>query len=833
MDDPARQDTPEEATDSPRLTRALRLTRAGIWWEAVARAFWPALTLALLLLAALSMGLVEALPAAMRVYAGGVAGLILLVALIWGVVRFRRPAHGAAERRLDATLPGMPLSAYRDRPALGEGGTLWQAHRAQMAARLEAARPVRPDAELRRRDPFALRLVGLTALAMALLFGSSVQLGQGLAALAPPRDEITGQEPQATGPGWEAWARPPAYTRKPTIYLNDLAEGRSLELPEGSIINLRLYGDDGAVSQNIGPEIPLDDERSREYRVERDGTLTIDDRVFGITVRPDDAPEIAIGAAAERRADGRLMQPFSARDDFGIAAGRAEISLDLDRVDRSYGLALEPEPREVVLIKLPITRNRAEISGQLTADLKKHAWANLPVKIRLHAEDGIGQTAQSETLSMELPGRRFFDPLAAALIELRRDILWSRENAPRAGQLMRAILWQPEGFVDPPMLDDMRAIIAGLETGDLSDAQRDALAEALWRTAVQLEDGGLADALERMRRAQERLSQAMRRGASPDEIRELMDELRRATDEYTDMLAEQGADPASRFDRSPTQTMSGDQIQQMMDEIQRLMNEGRMAEAQELLEQFNRMMENLQVREGTGSEGSGRGSSGRMAETLREQQDLADQAFRQMQDEWMGLDQENQQGEGEGENPGDLADRQSQLRDDLGMQRGLLPERGTQQGDAAGEAMDRAGRAMQEAERALREGDTAGALDRQAEAIEALRDGIRALGQGDQRGEQQQAEGNQGEGEEGQQEGTGRDGEDGRRALKTPRRDPLGRPLQQGSGNGGFATDEDLAEGEDTEGRARELQDEIRRRLGQRDRPQAERDYLDRLIDRF
>ena len=60
------------------------------------------------------------------------------------------------------------------------------------------------------------------------------------------------------------------------------------------------------------------------------------------------------------------------------------------------------------------------------------------------------------------------------------------------------------------------------------------------------------------------------------------------------------------------------------------------------------------------------------------------------------------------------------LRDDLGMQRSLLPERGTAEGDAAGEAMDRAGRAMQQAEQALRDGDTAGAMDRQAEAIEAL-----------------------------------------------------------------------------------------------------------------
>ncbi|MHC5879869.1 DUF4175 family protein, partial [Streptococcus pyogenes] len=76
-----------------------------------------------------------------------------------------------------------------------------------------------------------------------------------------------------------------------------------------------------------------------------------------------------------------------------------------------------------------------------------------------------------------------------------------------------------------------------------------------------------------------------------------MDELKAATDAYTQMLAEQGQrDDAERFTRPQEgQRITGDQLQQMMDEIQRLMNEGKMAEAQELLDQFNRMMQNLKV----------------------------------------------------------------------------------------------------------------------------------------------------------------------------------------------------------------------------------------------
>ncbi|WBU64362.1 DUF4175 domain-containing protein [Paracoccus aerodenitrificans] len=815
--------------NSARLDRALRLTRAGLWWESLARSFWPAASLLLLMITALSFGLAEALPDPVRPYAAAGAGVVFLATLVLGFLRFRRPRSHEAEDRIDETLPGRPLSALRDRPALGGDGALWQAHLAQMEQRVASARAVRPDAGLNRRDPFAFRLVALTAIAMALLFGSTGQLGQGLAALAPNRQQEGSPEAASGGPGWEGWAEPPAYTRKPTIYLNRLAADAVLDLPEGSVISLRLYGEEDRVAQDVGSELPESEQGAPQFRVERDGTLTIADRSIKVTVRPDDPPEITLGPPAERRADGRLIQPFSAQDDFGLSEGHAVITLDMGAIDRNFGLATDPEPRDPVQIKLPVRANRAEFEGQLVADLKKHAWANLPVKIRLNAQDGIGQSAQSGEIAMELPGRRFFDPFAAALIELRRDLLWSRENAARSAQILRAITWQPEGFIRDDTLGDLRAIISGLETAGLSDTQRDALAEALWRTAVQLEDGGLADALERMQRAQERLAQAMRRGASPDEIRDLMDELRRATDDYLDRLAEQGGDPADRFDRSPVQMMSGDQIQQMMDEIQRLMNEGKMAEAQALLEQFNRMMENMQVRQAEGEgQGEGRGSSSRMADTLREQQDLADRAFREMQDQWMGLDEQDQ------EEPSDsLAEQQRRLRDDLGMQRSLLPERGTPQGNAAGEAMDRAGRAMQQAEQALRQGDMAGALDRQAEAIEALRDGTRSLDQGRQQGEDgQQTQSGEGEdAQQGQQQGGAQPGENGQRGLASPRRDPLGRAMQ-GNG-GGIATDAPLEDGESGENRARDLQDEIRRRLGQQDRPEQEREYLDRLIDQF
>ncbi|WP_306753272.1 DUF4175 domain-containing protein [Paracoccus actinidiae] len=815
------------------VARALHLTRWGMVWEQAARAFWPLATVLALVFAAFSLGVVALVPGPVLPWLAGAVLLALMGAAIRGGMRFRRVRVTDAVDRLDRTLPGRPLAALTDSAAIGGEGALWQAHLAQMQARAALARPVRPDADLTRRDPFALRLAGLVALVMALIFGGAAQMGQGIEALAATVSRPVATDAVPTGPSWEGWAEPPAYTRRPTIYLNALAEGQVLELPKGSAVTFRLYGDGAAVTQDIGPEIG-EDPQAPGFRAETSGVIEVAGRRFDVTVLPDNSPVIRAGAQPVRRADGKMVQDFSAGDDHGIASGQAVIALDLPSVDRRFGLAIDPEPRPLVELALPLPRgDRRMVQGQLTEDLSRHPWANLPVNVSLRALDGIEQVGEAQPMQTVLPGRRFFNPLAAALIEMRRDLLWSRQNAGRSAEILRAVTWQPQGFVEQPLYLELRGAVTLLEGDPLTDKARDDLAEALWQAAIQLEDGGLSDALERMRQAQEKLSEAIRNGASPDEIQRLMDELKAATDAYTEMLAQQGEqqDPSERFaEGQPGQQITSDQIQQMMDEIQRLMNEGRMAEAQELLEQFNRMMENLQVRQSQGGQGQ-EGSSGnqpmnRLADTLREQQQLSDEAFRDMQDQFgqgqMGQPSPNAEG---------LAQRQQQLRNELGQQQGLLPGQGSPGGDQARRQLDEAGRAMEDAEQALRDGDTGGALQRQADAIEAMREGMRALG--DMMAQQQGQQGQQGQqqGQEGQQPGGGDRAGEGQTMGQRPALDPLGR---QRSGNGNvIAGGDPLAEGVDPAQRARDLLDEIRRRSGQAERPQDERDYLGRLLDRF
>ena len=151
--------------------RAVALTQAGLWWERLARGFWPAATLAGLGLAALALGLVAALPAALLPWAGGGWALLVVLALGAGWRGFRAPSPAEAAERVDRRLAGRPLAALGDRMALGGPAAdgLWRAHLAQARRAAAAARMVPPDAGLARRDPYALRLAAMTALGMALL----------------------------------------------------------------------------------------------------------------------------------------------------------------------------------------------------------------------------------------------------------------------------------------------------------------------------------------------------------------------------------------------------------------------------------------------------------------------------------------------------------------------------------------------------------------------------------------------------------------------------------------------------------------------------------------
>lgn len=866
----------------------MTLTRLGLIAEQVVRAFWPLWTAGFIIFAPLMFGWQDEVSIEVFWGAGVVSAIALIAALIWGARRFRWPSRAEAVERVDATMPGRPIAAVADAQAIGANDpasqAVWNAHQARMAARTHDAKAVEPDLRISDRDPFGLRFIALLFFVTALLFGSILRV-------TSVADIVgAGDQTLATGPVWEGWVAPPGYTGKPTLYLNDIPQG-ALRVPEGSEITLRLYGEVGALTVAETVSGRVDDLEAasaaqQKFTASKSGALTISGEngaTWDLTIVPDSPPSIELTGPVEADAMGEMSQPFRAMDDHGVVSGTATIALDLEAVTRVHGLTIAPDPIEPLVLDLPMpfTGNRDDFEDLLIDDLSEHPLANLPVTLTLSVTDDQGQEGASEPESLMLPGRRFFQPFAKAVIEQRRDLLWSKQNDTRVEQVLRAISHRPEGlFSNETTFLRMRAIIRRLDSAaefGLSDNAQSEIAQALWDLAIQIEDGTLADARERLRRAQERLSEAMRNGASDAEIADLMDELRDATNDYMQMLADQmepGEDGTDQADSGEnTMEFTQDELQALMDRIQELMEEGRMAEAQALMEQLNQLLENMRITQGEGGEGGprtpGQQSMEDLAETLRDQEDLSDDAFRDLQEETNPGQQQGQQqgqqgqqgqqnqpgqqgqqgqqgnqpgqdgqqgqgqgvgedgqsgqqdgagagGEGEQGDAESLAQRQQALRDELRRQRDGLPNLDGEAGDIARQSLDRAEGAMEGAEDALREGDLAEAIDRQAEAMDALRNGMRSLSEALA---ENRAEPGQGS-EDG--EATGR--------VQPTRRDPLGRQL----GNSGqFGTDENLLQGEDVYRRAEELLGEIRRRSAEQNRPAIERDYLRRLLDRF
>ncbi len=838
-----------------RLRIALWLTWAGLLAERLTRSFWPFWSCLLMGAAALMLGLQDSVPLEVA-WAIAVLLVMAVVGTIgWGARVFRLPTKREAKERLDRTLPGRPIAALEDTMAIGAGDqaaeAVWSEHVARMVATARHVRAVGPNLRISDRDPFALRYVAVLFFTIAALFGSVLKVTS-VTEIAPGGDGYL-----ATGPSWEGWVEPPGYTGKPPIYLNDITQP-SIAVPESSQVTFRLYGEVGALSvvetvsgRSENPTGTVD--QVQRFKVTQSGTLAVEGpggSEWTFAIVDDEPPSIQTLGEPARGLMGEMRQTFLAKDDYGVVGGHAAITLDLAAVDRRHGLSANPEPREPIGLDLPIkiSGDRTEFTETLIENLSQHPWAMLPVKIELFALDALGQEGVAVPSTAILPGRRFFDPLAAAVIEQRRDLLWNRSNSSRVAQVLRAVSHRPEGhFSSEAAYLRLRYALRQLERqlpDELTEERRDEVAAALWEVALMIEDGNLSDVRERLREAQERLQEAIRNGATQEEIAALMQELREAMQEFIRRLAEQGQDGQQQAQsQQNTQEITGNQLQELMDRLQDLMEQGRMDEAQQLLDLLAQMMENLQVAQG---QQPGQQAMEGLGQTLRRQQELSDDTFGELQENygWQddpgqtpgqqgdgglfgqgqqrpgnGLDQQEPgQGAGPGTGPEQLAERQWALMQELQRQRQSLPGAGTTEGDAAREALDRAGDAMDDAGEALAENDLSGALDSQAEAIEALREGMRNLGEA--MAQQQMGQ----PGQSGQQ-----GGEFGNQMARRPL-DPLGR---EPGASGQPGTDDRLLQNESVYRRAHELMDEIRRRSSDRTRPEVELDYLRRLLERF
>ncbi|MCA3634867.1 MAG: TIGR02302 family protein, partial [Methylobacterium sp.] len=557
-----------------------------------------------------------------------------------------------------------------------------------------------------------------------------------------------------------------------------------------------------------------------------------------IAVIPDRPPAAdlsearAESASPERQSTGGIRLAFTLDDDYGIAKGEVVMERAANPRPGHTPRTLYPPPRADLPLRLG--------QGEIAVPTEDHPWAGEEVNIRIRVEDDIGQKAESEAKVVRLPQKPFSHPLARALVEQRRNLVFAPDSKQDVVFALDALLFEPERFTpnigEYLMLDSLRQ---GVRSARGDDALKE-MVDRLWEVALYLENGDMTEAERRLREAEQRLREALEREAPQNEIRRLTQELRRAMEEFLREFAERALRDRDQNaqDRSPVNPerfLTQRDLQEMLRRIEEMARSGNMAEARRMLEELRQLMENL--RSARRQQADPRMQElGRQIEELdrlqREQRDLRDRTFRQGQQQrqqqrgQQGQRQQGQQGQQGGEQgemtEQQLRDMQQALRDRLQQLRERLRERGLQEGEGFGEA----DQGMGDAEGQLGQGQPGQATEGQQRAL----DGLGRAAQGMAQQLQQQMGENPGEGEG---EGPGEPGP-GMRGRAENRTDPLGRPQANQrrdaeDGNRFDVPDRDSLQGSISE-RAERVLRELRKRLGEFERPREELEYLERLL---
>ncbi len=914
----------EDRTLAKRFESRVRLS----WLALLAERFWEALLWPFLVVSAfLVVTLVDLwsiTPPLLHRVLLGAFGLALAISFL-PLIRLTLPTREEALRRLErkANIKHRPATSYEDRlgtTPVKETALLWAAHRERLSRLIDRLRPSWPDPRTDRKDPYAIRALLLIGL-VAALFAAG---GNGWDRLRGAFSPAASSAPSLLR--LDAWVTPPVYTGVPPIVLADGSETigagaetfRALSVPERSELVVRAHAPQGEkvtllTSNEDGSHATVAEPKTGktegliEFSVALNEPGSADVRIGGQTIAKwrfdlikDEPPTISLMGNPTTTPRSALRLVYRADDDHGVANAEARFTL---AEGEDAGLTAPPiaipPPVEVAPI-VPVAPNEAgpkdagsketavkadplleppvmplqlpranakRVEGRATQDLTAHPWAGLKVRMTLVARDQAGQAGMSAPYEFVLPERVFTKPLAKAVIEQRKSLVRDPSSTETvAGALDALTIGGDKVDEDSFTYLSLRDVYWRL----LSNPSHDAIASAvdqLWSIALRIEDGDLPEAERELKSAQDALSQALAKNASPEEIKQLVDNLREALSRYLQALAQQAQDKgnmAKQDKQSGDQLLSQQDLDKMLSNIEKLAQSGSKEMAERMLSELKDIIERMQA--GNIPENAKQQRASRMMKDLNDviskQQKLLDDTFDAKRKQGDGGGQQSQQfdvsppgqplefgpgtsmapfadmpgeaqqgqikGSGEsgkngsapdqgqmetgqqpqgGQRPGhngQLAERQQELRDKLQS----LIDRFRMEGADAPEQFDGAGKSMGQAKDAIGDDNLDQATQAQNQALDSLRKGAQSMAeQMEQSGEMQQGQ------------GPGNNG-----------RDPLGRPDRSNRPDLGLSVK--VPDEIDIQ-RAREVLDELRRRLGDPQRPPIELDYLERLIKPF
>ena len=313
---------------------------------------------------------------------------------------------------------------------------------------------------------------------------------------------------------------------------------------------------------------------------------------WNLTVVADAAPVVSWPEPPGReRGGGRTPStrlPWQVSHAYGVTGLSAELRL-----------AGRPDaPPLSVTIPLPGGSPKSA-KGARIVDLTAHPWAGLPVTGRLVARDAPGQVGTSAEAHFTLPERRFDNPVAQALIAVRKQLTLRPDERLTPAQELDRLAGLPDVWDnDLGAYLNLRAIGAllryGREPGTVDDAEA-----RLWTLALHIEEGAAdltARALEQARQALQDALDAQKRGDKIDqaEIDRRMKELQDALQKHLQALADQARrDPDSQQFDPNAHPLDTRDMQRLAEEMRDAAREGRMDDARQKLAELEKLLDEM------------------------------------------------------------------------------------------------------------------------------------------------------------------------------------------------------------------------------------------------
>lgn len=841
-----RRDDPavSTVTGGRRLLWWRRAALAVLWAEFGAQRFWA---VASVLAAMFGLALLGVVPG------GVVAPCLFLLGSIGAVVacdrvarkRASRPAPQDGERRLerDSGLRHRPFAVLQDNPAglAGEPG-LWVLHRARAEKALAVLRLRAPAPGLPVRDPTALRFLALLLLVAGVFTAGDDALPRLRRAFLPSFGGAA-----AVPVTLQAWVEPPAYTGMAPIFLP--RDGGAVEVPSGSKLNISLTGGryrphlSGAAAS--GKFHDLGGQSWQAVGILRQGGLLRVTRWFSqlaqwnIGVLANDPPAVNwAGVPGQAGKSLELALPWHVAQRWGVAALHATMVP-----------AGHPDLPPIEL-PIPLPGTPKDATGTMRADLAANPLAGVKMDGTLTARDVSGQTGTSAAAHFVLPAREFHNGLARAIIELRRRLALQDERPLEAAADLDALSMSPAGFGGHSGLYLNLVSVAALLRDNASAAGIADAQARLWIVALAL-DGGLPEPSEAaLERAKDALRQALRDRA---EGRKNDSEVDRQIRKLADALAQRLADIAQKAVRDGkmppfdphTQHFHMPSLDRLMKEMQEAEKNGDTKTAQQKLAEIENLLNKLQTakiltpqqaQEAEKQAKKGKQQTGAVQDMVQREGGLMDNAQHRAPRPSAMAPQYNPEGMEPPPDPDQLEANEEARGADVKTQRALSRALEAVKGafGASGgkvpAAMNDATKDMEDAAQALTAGQETAARQAEAKAIADLQKGGKSMSQQMAANAQMAIVRGGGQpGEEGDEMSAEPGGQD-----EGGERDPLGRPLHQGTGgkaadDGSVKVPDEMEQGL----RSRAIQEELRRREADKDRKREELDYIDRLLKPF